>query len=302
MYFSVMSIGSNKKRAISVLLRVFPLILHLIKPSIIPFTIFQQETAMTAISRVPHIILLYWIIKIASTTLGETGADMFSMTFNIGYAGTILIFLALFAVLASVKIAMKRYDPAVYWLAFTASAIAGTAISDFIDRTLGLGYAAGSLLLFILLAGILSLWYAKTRSLSVEKIDSTPAETYYWLAFLIANTLGTAAGDFLADDLQIGFVYSALIIGSVLAATALLHYVTSLSPVVLFWIAFVLTRPFGATFGDLLTKPSENGGLALGTVWASLVFILMLGLALFFEIRREKAPSAFKTRATDVRA
>jgi len=243
---------------------------------------------MSAVPRVPHIIFLYWVIKIASTTLGETGADMFSMTFDIGYAGTILLFLALFAVLAVVKIAVKRYDPALYWLTFTASAVAGTAISDFIDRTLGLGYAAGSLILFILLAGVLALWYAKARSLSVEHIGSASAEAYYWLAFLIANTLGTAAGDFLADDLQIGFMYSALIIGGVLAATAALHYLTGLSSVALFWIAFVLTRPFGATFGDLLTKPSADGGLALGTVGASLVFTLMLGIALFFEIRREK--------------
>ncbi|WP_345969314.1 hypothetical protein WCX72_08115 [Sulfurimonas sp. HSL1-6] len=240
-------------------------------------------------SRVPQIILLYWIIKIASTTLGETGADMFSMTFEIGYGSTILIFLAIFALLAAVKIAMKRYDPALYWLTFTASAIAGTAISDFIDRTLGLGYAAGSMLLLVLLAGVLLLWRAKTRSLSVEQISSVPAETYYWLAFLIANTLGTAAGDFLADDLQIGFMYSALLIGGVLALTALLHYVTALSPVLLFWIAFILTRPFGATFGDLLTKSADDGGVAFGTVGASLVFTLMLGIALFFEIRRERA-------------
>ena len=256
---------------------------------------------MPSHSRVPQIVFLYWIIKIASTTLGETGADMFSMTFNVGYAGTILIFLALFAVLAAVKIAMKRYDPAVYWLTFTASAIAGTAISDFIDRTLGLGYAAGALLLLLALAAVLTLWYAKTRSLSVEKIDTTPAETYYWLAFLIANTLGTAAGDFLADDLQIGFMYSAAIIGVVLAVTALLHYVTDISAVVLFWIAFVLTRPFGATFGDLLTKSVPEGGLALGTVGASLVFALMLGIALFFEIRRERR-SAAKRPSTGAKA
>ncbi|UFS61669.1 hypothetical protein LOH54_08330 [Sulfurimonas sp. HSL-3221] len=240
-------------------------------------------------SRVPHILLLYWIIKIASTTLGETGADMFSMTFEIGYGSTILIFLALFILLASVKIAMKRYDPALYWLTFTASAIAGTAISDFIDRTLGLGYAAGSMLLLVLLAGVLLLWRAQTRSLSVEQISSVPAETYYWLAFLIANTLGTAAGDFLADDLQIGFMYSALLIGGVLTLTALLHYVTTLSPILLFWIAFILTRPFGATFGDLLTKSADDGGVAFGTIGASLVFTLMLGIALFFEIRRERA-------------
>ena len=150
-------------------------------------------------NRVPHIIFLYWVIKIASTTLGETGADMFSMTFNLGYASTILIFMSFFLVFLAVKLCLKGYHPVAYWLTFTASAIAGTAVSDFIDRTMGLGYAWGSLVLIISLLMILAIWYNKDKSIDVEYIATPSSEIFYWLAFLIANTLGTAAGDFLAD-------------------------------------------------------------------------------------------------------
>lgn len=170
-------------------------------------------------NRVPHIILLYWIIKIAATTLGETGADMFSMTFSFGYATTIAIFMAAFLTFFAIKIAREKYEPSLYWLTFTATAIAGTAISDFIDRTLGLGYAAGSLILIVLLGVVLALWYAKEHSLSVQNIRKNSSEAFYWVAFLIANTLGTAAGDTMADDLALGFMLSALII----SIAALLH-------------------------------------------------------------------------------
>jgi uncharacterized membrane-anchored protein len=231
------------------------------------------------VNRVPHIIVLYWVIKIASTTLGETGADMFSMTYKLGYGTTILIFMGLFAVLLGIKLAIRRYEPVTYWLTFTATAIAGTAISDFIDRTLGLGYASGSALLITLLLGILGLWYWRQRSINVEVITSGSAEFFYWMAFLIANTLGTAAGDFVADQLGLGFADSAMLFTSSLAVIALLHFFTRASGVVLFWLAFVLTRPFGATFGDWLTKPLDHGGLALGTVGASAVFMLILVLA-----------------------
>jgi uncharacterized membrane-anchored protein len=231
------------------------------------------------VNRVPHIIVLYWVIKIASTTLGETGADMFSMTYKLGYGTTILIFMGLFAVLLGIKLAIRRYEPVTYWLTFTATAIAGTAISDFIDRTLGLGYASGSALLITLLLGILGLWYWRQQSINVEVITSGSAEFFYWMAFLIANTLGTAAGDFVADQLGLGFADSAMLFTSSLAVIALLHFFTRASGVVLFWLAFVLTRPFGATFGDWLTKPLDHGGLALGTVGASAVFMLILVLA-----------------------
>lgn len=240
------------------------------------------------LNRVPHIIFLYWVIKIASTTLGETGADMFSMTLNLGYGTTITIFMMIFLLFLTIKMILKRYDPSIYWLTFTATAIAGTAISDYIDRTLGLGYTTGSLILILLLLAVLVLWYVKEKSLSVENITTASAEIFYWLAFLIANTLGTAAGDFVADELGIGFMNSAALISSLLVITALLHYYTRISGILLFWIAFVFTRPFGATFGDLLTKPIEKGGLGFGTIAASIFFLGILILALAKEVKVER--------------
>ncbi|MBF0282469.1 MAG: hypothetical protein HQM07_07905 [Zetaproteobacteria bacterium] len=246
-------------------------------------------------SRVPHIIALYWVIKIAATTLGETGADMFSMTLNLGYATTIALFLSIFLMFLWLKLQIKRYEPTLYWLTFTATAIAGTAISDFIDRTLGLGYAVGSALLLLLLLLTLLHWYWKEGTLSVEKIYTTRAESHYWLAFLLANTLGTAAGDFIADDLKLGFITSATLIGGLLIVLILLHFTTRISTIILFWLAFVLTRPFGATFGDFLTKPIESGGIALGTIGASLFFAVTLTVTLYWEIKREKSLSPFQS-------
>lgn len=241
------------------------------------------------LNRVPEIVALYWIIKIAATTLGETGADMFSMTYNLGYGTTILLFLVLFLLSAGWKIWLGRYEPVTYWIAFTLSAIAGTAISDYIDRTLGLGYVYGSLFLAGLLGLSLGLWYFKERSLSVERVLTPSAELFYWAAFLIANTLGTAAGDFLADDLGLGFLTSAGLLTVLLVLMVLLHYMTPLSELVLFWLAFVLTRPFGATFGDFLTKPHQQGGLELGTTWASAFFLTVLVFALILAVRQHRA-------------
>ena len=242
-------------------------------------------------NRVPHIVFLYWVIKIASTTLGETGADMFSMTFQLGYGSTIVLFIALFVLLLVIKLRLKRYDPIMYWLVFTATAIVGTAISDFIDRTLGLGYAAGSAILVVLLLAMLALWRRLEGSVQVEDIRTQRAELFYWMAFLAANTLGTAAGDFLADDLHIGFMQSALLISGMLMFIAILHYTTRISGTLLFWLAFVLTRPFGATFGDLLTKTREQGGLDLGTVGASVFFAVVLVFSIAKEHRLEKRRS-----------
>ncbi|HXB97922.1 MAG TPA: hypothetical protein VNZ54_07705 [bacterium] len=239
-------------------------------------------------NRVPEIIALYWVIKIAATTLGETGADMFSMTYNFGYGRTIVVFLSLFAVLLAAKLMVKGYHPILYWAVFTASAIAGTGISDFIDRSLGWGYPLGSAVLVGLLLAVLGLWYAAERSIQVERIGTASAELYYWMAFLIANTLGTAAGDYLSDSLGLGFAQSAALITGVLVALCLAHYFTRLPGLLLFWLAFVLTRPFGATFGDLLTKPVSHGGLNLGTVGASAFFAVVLVLAVARETRLER--------------
>jgi len=239
-------------------------------------------------NRVPHIILLYWIIKIASTTLGETGADMFSMTFNLGYGVTIIIFTILFLISLFVKLSLKRYETISYWVLFTMTAIVGTAISDYIDRTLKFGYAMGSGLLVALLALVLAIWYKTEKSINVEKITTVRAELFYWLAFLVANTLGTAAGDFLSDNLGMGFMMSAIAIAIILVITALFHFYTKVSSILLFWIAFVLTRPFGATFGDLLTKTHEKGGLNVGTIGSSIFFGIILIYALFREVQVEK--------------
>ena len=244
------------------------------------------------INRVPHIILLYWVIKIASTTLGETGADMFSMTYRLGYGDTVLLFMGLFIVLLGIKISMKRYDPVTYWLTFTATAIAGTAISDFIDRTLGFGYAMGSALLISVLMVILLFWHIREKTINVENISTTSSEIFYWMAFLVANTLGTAAGDFVADQLGLGFADSAMLFTGSLVIIALLHFFSKTSGALLFWLAFILTRPFGATFGDWLTKPLENGGLALGTIGASLFFVIILILAVTRETWLEKTGRA----------
>jgi len=251
-----------------------------------------MNTSITMTNRVPHIILLYWVIKIASTTLGETGADMFSMTDKLGYGTTIIIFMALFLVFLGIKLAMKRYEPVTYWLTFTASAIAGTAMSDYIDRTLGLGYATGSAFLVTLLLCILLFWYLREKTINVESITSAPSEIYYWMAFLIANTLGTAAGDFVADRLGLGFADSAMLFTGSLVIIALLHFFSKTSTVLLFWLAFVLTRPFGATFGDWLTKPLHSGGMNLGTIGASLFFALILVLAVGREAYLERSGRA----------
>lgn len=247
-----------------------------------------MNSETTLINRVPHIIFLYWVIKIAATTLGETGADMFSMTFNLGYGVTIIIFMTFFLLSLLFKLSIKRYETISYWMLFTMTAIVGTAISDYIDRTLQLGYATGSSILTLLLALCLLAWYKTEKSINVEKITTARAELFYWLAFLVANTLGTAAGDYLSDNLELGFMVSALIIAGILLVTILLHLYTKVSGVLLFWIAFVLTRPFGATFGDLLTKTHAKGGFDLGTIGSSIFFALMLVIALAQEIRIEK--------------
>jgi len=247
----------------------------------------------TVKNRVPHILFLYWVIKIASTTLGETGADMFSMTFNLGYADTIMIFMSLFLILLVIKLLLKGYNPSVYWLTFTASAIAGTAVSDFIDRTLRLGYALGSAVLLTLLLITLAIWYKKEKSINVEYITKPSVEIFYWIAFLIANTLGTAAGDFFADNLGLGFRYSAILISVILIAVALLHFFTKVSNVLLFWVAFVLTRPFGATFGDFLTKSVTKGGINIGTVGSSIFFFVILIFAIVKETKIEKESRRF---------
>jgi uncharacterized membrane-anchored protein len=226
-------------------------------------------------SKVAKVTALFWIIKICATTLGETGGDLLSMTLNVGYAASSAIFLALFFVSLAGQLSVRRYHPPLYWFVILTTLTAGTTISDFMDRTLRLGYMNGSVILVTLLAAVLFAWRITRGSLSVENISSKSAEVFYWLAILVSNTLGTALGDFLADDSGLGFFGGAVLIGSLLLIVIVIYMLTNVSRVALFWIAFILTRPFGATFGDLLTKTHEQGGLQLGTISSSVILILL---------------------------
>lgn len=238
--------------------------------------------------KLPEVTLLFWVMKILATTLGETAGDLLSMTLNVGYAISTLILLSGFFVVLAAQLSVKKYIPVIYWLVILATSTAGTTLSDFMDRTLGLGYATGSLILASLLGIILMVWRATQKSISVTNIVSRKSELFYWAAILVSNTLGTALGDYLADDSGLGFAGGALVIGSLLAIIILLHYFTKISGVILFWVAFVLTRPFGATFGDLLTKNTDVGGFGFGTKGSSLILFSMLAILVIYTSIKSK--------------
>lgn len=236
--------------------------------------------------KVAEVTFIFWIMKICATTLGETAGDMLSMTFNIGYGLSSLLLVGFFIIVLIAQLASKKYNPILYWLVILATSTAGTTMSDYMDRTLGLGYATGALILFVILISMLLIWYKTEGSLSVTDIRNFRPELFYWMTILVSNTLGTALGDYLADDSGLGFSGGALLIGSLILITALLYYFTKISHVILFWIAFVLTRPFGATFGDLLTKSTEKGGFDLGTIGSSSVlFGILLVLTIYSVIK-----------------
>jgi uncharacterized membrane-anchored protein len=234
-------------------------------------------------NKIPELVLLFWIMKITATTLGETGGDLLAQTLNVGYSTSTLIFFAFFLVMLSCQLLAKRYIPAIYWAVIVATSTAGTTMSDYMDRTLALGYTLGSIILVSALILILIIWRLSEKSLSVTHVNSLQGETFYWIAILVSNTLGTALGDFLADDSGLGFGGSALLITGVLTIIVLAYYFTKVSRVFLFWVAFILTRPFGATFGDLLTKPQEKGGLNYGTKGSSLILFSLLVILIIYE-------------------
>ena len=226
--------------------------------------------------KIPEITILFWIMKICATTLGETAGDLLSMTMSIGYAVSSMILISIFLITLIVQLMSKKYNPVIYWLVILSTSTAGTTMSDYMDRTLGLGYATGSAILIAILLVIFAVWRISEKSLSVTNITTFKGEMFYWAAILFSNTLGTAFGDFLADDSGLGFGGGAILIGSLLVVVILAKYFTKISTVLLFWIAFVLTRPFGATFGDLLTKTTEKGGLNFGTTGSSLILFSIL--------------------------
>ena len=230
-------------------------------------------------------------MKICATTLGETAGDLFSMTLHLGYALSGVALLGMFFVSLRAQLAARRFHPALFWLVILTTSTAGTTMSDFMDRSLALGYALGATVLVTALAGVLAAWWLTERSLSVDRIRTRRAEVFYWTAILVSNTLGTALGDFLSDASGLGLLGGAALIGGAILLVALAARHTRISRVLLFWVAFVLTRPFGATFGDLLTKPARLGGLGLGTAGSSAVLAaLLLGL-LAWTLRAASTPA-----------
>ncbi len=240
----------------------------------------MQEVVDSAISKVPAVTLGFWIIKIAATTLGETGGDAVTMTLGLGYLIGTAIFATLLIVLLTAQIRATRFHPFLYWAVIVATTTAGTTLADFCDRSLGIGYVGGSLLLFALLAATLGAWRWSVGSIASDHVTSRKVETFYWVTIMFSQTLGTALGDFLADTTGLGYDGGALVFGAGLALVAALYYCTTISRTLLFWVAFIVTRPLGATVGDFLDKPLDHGGLALGRFQASAVLAVLIVLAI----------------------
>lgn len=239
-------------------------------------------------NKIPQVTLFFWIMKICATTLGETAGDLVSMTMNVGYAVSSIILISFFLVSVIVQLKSTKFHPVLFWTVILTTSTAGTTMSDFMDRTLGLGYAKGSLILITCLLVVLAAWRLSEKTLSVSNIRTTKAELFYWTAILFSNTLGTALGDFLADNSGLGFLGGAALIAGLLGLVVLATYFTRFNQVILFWIAFVLTRPFGATFGDLLTKPVAKGGLNFGTIGSSLILSSLLVIFIIYTHMIEK--------------
>ena len=235
------------------------------------------------LSKAPPAILMFWVVKICATTVGETGGDALSMTLKLGYALATLIFLAFFAVTLFAQVRAKRYHPVIYWLVVVATTTVGTTTSDYIDRTLHLGYVASSAMLFCLVVVVLLAWRLTTGAIRADHITSRRDEIFYWLTILVSNTLGTALGDFTADDtgLNLGFEKGALLFTGLIGLVVIAHRFKWAPQAVLFWAAYVLTRPLGATLGDTLTKTRAQGGFDFGTLTASLVIAVVMILLIW---------------------
>ena len=260
----------------------------------------MNDATKAALSKVPEVTLGFWIIKIIATTLGETGGDAVTMSLlhadrnanNGGYLIGTGIFLAIFVAAVAAQIAEKKFNAWNYWIAIVASTTVGTTMADFADRSLGIGYAGGSSLLLGLLVASLAIWRWSEGTVSVATVATPRVEAFYWVTILFSQTLGTALGDWMADTNALGFGDGALVFAAAIAVVAALYYLTDISRVLLFWVAFILTRPLGATVGDLLDKPHASGGLALSRVYASAVLIVsMLALIVLLPQRPGRHPA-----------
>ena len=237
----------------------------------------QQE----ALSKVPEVTLVFWIIKILATTVGETGGDSLSMSMHLGYLTSTGIFAAIFVVAVIVQILAKKFHPVVYWTTIIATTTVGTTLADFADRSLGIGYAGGTAILITLLAASLLLWLRTLGSIAINTVNSPGSEMFYWVTIMFSQTLGTALGDWTASTLGLGYSGAGVVFGAMLAVIAIAYYRTNISRTALFWVAFVLTRPLGAVVGDFLDKPIRDGGLALSRYAASATLLALIALCIF---------------------
>ena len=251
------------------------------------------------LSKVPQVTLVFWLVKICATTVGETGGDAMSMSLGLGYAVSTLIFLGFFAIALTAQLLATRHHAWIYWLVVVATTTVGTTTSDFLDRTAGLGYMKSTVIELAAVIGMLIIWRFATGRIAVDHITDRRNETFYWVTILISNTLGTALGDFTADDelggLGLGFETGALIFVGLLALVVAARFFTRIAPAVLFWAAYVLTRPLGATLGDTITKPVAQGGLNLDRFAATAAIagamVLILVASHWLSLRRPPAPS-----------
>jgi uncharacterized membrane-anchored protein len=250
-------------------------------------------------SKVAQVTLVFWVIKILATTLGETGGDALSMTLKLGYAISSVIFLGFFCVTLAAQVASKRYHPVFYWAVVVATTTVGTTTSDYLDRTLGLGYVKSSIMLFCAVIAVLVAWHYSTGSIAVDNIRSRKNEIFYWVTILVSNTLGTALGDFLATTTGLGFERGALVFASLIALVAAVYWLTRIPESVLFWAAYVLTRPLGATLGDTLTKSHAEGGLGLSRITSSLVIAAAMVVIIVLTSLRERVQAARPLELTE---
>ena len=235
-----------------------------------------KNTGSDTLSKVPEVTLIFWIIKIAATTLGETGGDAVSMSMNLGYLVGTAIFAVLFLAAVSVQINARTFRPFIYWITIIATTTVGTTLADFADRSLGVGYAGGTALLFTLLMASLYVWHRSMGSIAVNSVNTPKAEVFYWVTIMFSQTLGTALGDWTADTAGLGYTGGAIVFSALLAVVVVAYYRTAISRTALFWAAFILTRPLGAVVGDFLDKPLTSGGLALSRYTASAALLAFI--------------------------
>jgi uncharacterized membrane-anchored protein len=262
----------------------------------------MNEAGKPTLSKVPEVTLVFWVIKIAATTLGETGGDTVTMTLNWGYLAGTALFVSLLIGLVIWQIKATKFHPFLYWATIVASTTFGTTMADFADRSLGIGYTGGSTLLLLCLMSALGLWYLSQGTISVDTVSTPKTEAFYWVAITLSQTLGTALGDWLADTGGLGYEGGAFVFGVGLAVLMAAHYWTNISRVGLFWAAFILTRPLGATVGDFLDKPVNHGGLALGRPLASaIIAVFILGCIFLLPQRAGTHPGQTETAGAPVR-